>query len=668
MRARRLVPIAASLLLPALGCAKAAESTSTTEGIGGFAGTPSADASDVSTGADASEGGDVSSGADASEGGDVSSGGDAGKGPDAPGDTGKPADAPTDKPVVSDAPADAAGDPCAGVVCNTPPPNACADPSTLTVYNATGTCDKGTCGYGSTPTPCPNGCSAGKCNGDPCIGITCKTPPANYCADTTHLAVYDVPGTCSGGNCSYATHSEYCQFGCQANVCNGDPCKGVSCNSPPANYCADASNLTVNEVPGTCSGGVCSYKTHAEYCQFGCAAGQCKGDPCVGVTCKTPPADYCVTSGSLHKFDATGQCSGGNCVYGATDVPCPHGCAGGVCKDCQTTPDCGAGTWCNNGTCIPCNTDLHCGSACTNCSAASQVCNVAGTACVQCVVNSHCGGGKWCNAGTCALCNTDAHCGASCVACSGQTPTCNGTTCVCSASSCGANYQCVAGACALCKSDAACGAACTACGGATPKCLDQGTSSTCVQCLTNGDCVSPKLCNASHACVDPGCPPPVESCTTGTQNRRKCTGARIIGRKPASTGAGYAISDDTCYAYDDFNDNTSCWDANSDHAYRIYMRKNESVTITLSTGWDCPMNWSYWNATLKIFSNAGCADTSCATKVFCAYNNDSYNKVFTAPQDGWYIIVVDGSSAFDDEGDYDFGVKLTCKVAGCECP
>jgi len=36
-------------------------------------------------------------------------------------------------------------------------------------------------------------------------------------------------------------------------------------------------------------------------------------------------------------------------------------------------------------------------------------------------------------------------------------------------------------------------------------------------------------------------------------------------------------------------------------------------------------------------------------------------------RDGWYILVVEGASAFDDEGDYTFTVKLTCKTAGCGC-
>jgi hypothetical protein len=97
------------------------------------------------------------------------------------------------------------------------------------------------------------------------------------------------------------------------------------------------------------------------------------------------------------------------------------------------------------------------------------------------------------------------------------------------------------------------------------------------------------------------------------------------------------------------------------------MRKNESIIITLSTGWDCPFEWSSWYATLKIFTNAGCGDTACTNKDFCDDNHTSYNKPYTAPQDGWYILVVDGSSAFGDEGDYTFKVKLTCNTGTCEC-
>jgi hypothetical protein len=40
---------------------------------------------------------------------------------------------------------------------------------------------------------------------------------------------------------------------------------------------------------------------------------------------------------------------------------------------------------------------------------------------------------------------------------------------------------------------------------------------------------------------------------------------------------------------------------------------------------------------------------------------------YVAPRDGWIIIVADGSTAFDDEGDYTLRVTLTCGAGGCGC-
>ncbi len=46
-----------------------------------------------------------------------------------------------------------------------------------------------------------------------------------------------------------------------------------------------------------------------------------------------------------------------------------------------------------------------------------------------------------------------------------------------------------------------------------------------------------------------------------------------------------------------------------------------------------------------------------------------HSKSFTATVDTWLYIIVDGSSAFDDEGDYTLNVKLqNCVTAGCNCP
>jgi Cys-rich repeat protein len=575
-------------------------------------------------------------------------------------------DGANDAQPPSDAQPEAAN-PCEGVTCNQPPANECADTNNLKVYNPAGTCDNGTCSYGSSQNPCQFGCANNACTGDPCVGVSCNTSPENYCADPSNLAVYEVPGSCSDGTCTYGTHQEFCKYGCTNDICNGDPCVGQSCATPPTAFCSGPENLTVYDVPGTCKNGACTFTNHEEYCAFGCESGGCKGDPCAGVSCGSPPAAYCAGPDTLRTFASSGTCTAGSCTYPTTDVPCSHGCQNGKCKDCATSTDCTGGKWCDNSTCTTCDSDQHCGSACTDCVALSQVCN-GGTGCVQCTVDSHCGAGSWCDANVCTACDTAQHCGSGCVQCSGASPACTNGACECTNGSCPANQQCTAGSCAVCKSDQACGATCVGCASPSPKCLDQGATSKCVECLANTDCTGGKVCNTSNACVDPGCPPPADSCTTGTQNRSGCANARIIGRKTATTTNGYKLSDSTCYASDKFDDSSGCWDANSDHAYRLYMRQGETASIDIQSGWDCASSYSSWNVTLQIWGNSGCGALTCTNKLACQYNNYKQSRVFVAPADGWYIIVVDGSSAFDDEGDYTFTVKLTCKVAGCECP
>ena len=42
---------------------------------------------------------------------------------------------------------------------------------------------------------------------------------------------------------------------------------------------------------------------------------------------------------------------------------------------------------------------------------------------------------------------------------------------------------------------------------------------------------------------------------------------------------------------------------------------------------------------------------------------------YAPPRDGWIVLIVDGSTAFDDEGTYTPRVRLGgCAAAGCECP
>jgi Cys-rich repeat protein len=574
---------------------------------------------------------------------------------------------------ATDAGNDVVTNPCAGVVCNTPPANVCADANNLAVFNPTGTCDQGQCHYTFQATNCPQGCVNDACVNNPCLGVTCITPPASVCADATQLTVYDTPGSCSNGNCSYGSHNVFCGFGCSSGVCNGDPCTGVTCNVPPASYCSAANTLTVHDAPGTCQqqSGLCQYGTHTEFCSFGCAAGACSGNPCAGVSCNTPPASYCVDASTVRTYASSGTCSGGNCSYAHTDSNCPYGCVNGVCQNCQIDANCGSGKWCNNGACADCNDDQHCGVACTNCTSLPGYCS-GGTTCVQCLLDSQCGAGNWCNAGTCAPCDVAAHCGPSCVACTGSTPSCVSGTCQCIAGSCPSNQTCVSGSCAVCATDVSCGPTCTPCGGSTPRCLDQGSTSTCVECLTTGDCTGGETCN-SNTC-GPTCTPPSTACTSGGSQDGGCASPYRITRTAAGSASGFHVNDTygLCGRDNDFNG--GCESGNgSDAEYRLFMRAGESAAITLTRGSStCTIGWS-GTITLRIYKDAcsncaSCPSPTCSSgnQVYCVKSN-TQNINHVADADGWYTIVVDSVGPVEDKGGvFDLTLKLTCSgTCGC---
>lgn len=348
--------------------------------------------------------------------------------------------------------------PCEGVVCNGPPANECVDATTIKVYSPVGTCGKLGCKYADQIKACPHGCKDGACKDDPCANITCNSPDANKCISDSYLRSYHATGTCAAGECVYGYDDKHCNFGCKDDVCNGDPCLGKKCETAPANFCEDSFTLVVYASKGTCNAGLCSHSKHTEFCTYGCddEQGKCKGNPCLGVKCETPTADYCKDAGTLIKHAPTGTCSieaGGDCSYESEEIECP--CANGVCKDCLVDADCDAGKFCYDFSCRPCQVDNACGASCTDCTASGDVCDANAGSCVGCVVDGHCGPGAKCENQTCESC----------------------------------------------ESADACGPSCAPCGGATPFCSGKGIAGQCVECLSDGDCTGGRTCNPStHTC------------------------------------------------------------------------------------------------------------------------------------------------------------------------
>ncbi len=263
-------------------------------------------------------------------------------------------------------------DPCLGVTCSTPPTPACSDVNTLTTYAAVGQCSIGSCSYAPSNTTCANGCANGACNADPCVGVTCNTPPANSCLSGTQFKAYNQVGSCMNSTCSYTSQLINCV--CASNMCDSDPCLGVTCNTPPAAVCSSSANLTTYSSSGTCSNGSCSYNSSVNACPFGCSNGACSADPCIGVTCNTPPGVTCSPSGERETYAAAGSCSGGTCSYKPTDAPC------------------GSNQACSAGTCAVCAANASCGANCTACSGATPACLKSGntSSCVGCATSSDC--------------------------------------------------------------------------------------------------------------------------------------------------------------------------------------------------------------------------------------------------------------------------------------
>jgi hypothetical protein len=421
--------------------------------------------------------------------------------------------------------------------------------------------------------------------------------------------------------------------GCEppAETCNGldDDCDGYIDEDFPPEVCDLCTPDCTGRVCGLdpVCGRVCGYCDTGDVCTVdGTCIPPCSPD-CAGLDCGPDPACglSCGDCEYPEECTAEGQCA----------APCEPDCSG---RDCGPDPLCGqsCGT-CGDeetcdaeGQCIPpctpdcstreCGPDPLCGISCGTCTL-PWFCNSAG----QCDCTRDC---------SFLECGPDPVCGLSCGECT-LPEVCNTAgMCVCTPDCSGRN----------CGPDPVCGVSC-------------------------GECGTLEECGPAGVCVPAGCPPPPESCTTGTQNRRGCSRARVIGRTAAAAGSGYEISDSTCWAYNDVHDiDSGCWDAGCDHTYRIYMLSGETITVTADPWWDCDSMYSYFDMTIHIIRSTGCADLTCATQVFCQrYITSVFSHDYTATQDGWVFVIVDGTTAFDDEGDYDFGVHLTCRDLGCGC-
>ena len=262
------------------------------------------------------------------------------------------------------------GDPCIGMSCSTPPNNC---------YFANGMCEGGACRFEvNNAGVCDDGqnCTvADRCSEGTCVGLTktCTTPPSALCVDANTRRVFTPQGACNNANgaCEYTAQEQHCEFGCRPEGCVGDPCAGVTCDTPPASQCYASM--------GTCTNGVCSYATVAGACDDGnacttgdtCNAGTCAGAP---VVCNTPPTPDCASPTEARVYNAAGTCSAGTCVYAPST------------RTCDDNNQCTTGDRCENGMCtssgtLACNDNNGCTTDTCDAVAGCRYTGVSGPAC-----------------------------------------------------------------------------------------------------------------------------------------------------------------------------------------------------------------------------------------------------------------------------------------------
>ncbi|HAA53482.1 MAG TPA: hypothetical protein DCE42_01930 [Myxococcales bacterium] len=172
---------------------------------------------------------------------------------------------------------------------------------------------------------------SGNCSDEECsIGLP------SFCLDAQTLRVYDTKGSCheAKGQCEYPFTDSKCPGLCRNGQCyaKDDFCASAKCDTPDKAKCLNNMTLRRFALPGTCKDKVCEYKTFDDPCPHGCKDGACLPDPCIGITCQTPPAPTCTDSKTLKNHYSPGVCKAGKCVYSTSNQTCPRGCAQGKCK------------------------------------------------------------------------------------------------------------------------------------------------------------------------------------------------------------------------------------------------------------------------------------------------------------------------------------------------
>jgi hypothetical protein len=113
-------------------------------------------------------------------------------------------------------------DPCALKTCMARQAT-CTD-QTYTRYEVPDSCPNG-CMDKPKPESCPFGCTNDGCKPDPCAGVVCDSPPKASCPNPTTLRQPATMGTCRNGTCDYPSSDTSCAS--KSPKCNEGAC--VAC-------------------------------------------------------------------------------------------------------------------------------------------------------------------------------------------------------------------------------------------------------------------------------------------------------------------------------------------------------------------------------------------------------------------------------------------------------
>jgi hypothetical protein len=466
------------------------------------------------------------------------------------------------------------------------------------------------------------------------------------------------------------------------NLCLETSCDGVAwyCTAVEGSWawrtsaaCSDSQQCTQRD---SCLDGLCGGNSYT------CTPESCPADRCEG-------ADFIDVAASCDRAcDGAGGCEA--CACEETSKRCATG-AGNVC--CEATCNPGSGCATRAGSCgvDQCGDPnlLRLAGACTGCGpeGAAGTCGAeqslrcdatvqtpcAAVSCGGTLYNCTNAGGSW-QWRTGATCDDGNACtyGDSCSAgsCRGSALTCNSTACI--DRSCNGSATCteVARTGIACDDGNACttGDSCNASGA----CTSSGSAASC----GDGACT----CGETNASCPGDCPVllPANACANGSQNRDRCSGARIIGRSSAAASWTSGVQN-TCSASDRHDDACPGFDVGNDHSYAIYVKAGERVSANLTTTTTRCATGEEFRSFLKFKFNpdatsAGAA--ACPSFVLCAAGpgrTDSYAtaRTYDATADGWLFVIIDGGATVYDEyrGYYNLTVSLSrCSSANCSCP